>query len=221
MRWRARAARGELALAAHGLHRADGTVVELADEPALYAAVGLPWLPPELREGLGEAEAAADGTLPRLIDAGDITGVLHCHSQYSDGGATIAELAAAARARGWTYLGVSDHSQSAFYSGGLTVESLGATRRDRRHQRELLDFRVLKGVEADILPCRGASTIRSTCSTVSRLRDRERALALRHERVADDRARAQGARGPAHGHPRPSHRPPAPRANPTRSTWTP
>ena len=150
----ARAARRGLTLAAHGLHRADGTVVELADEPALYAAVGLPWLPPELREGLGEAEAAADGTLPRLIDAGDITGVLHCHSQYSDGGATIAELAAAARARGWTYLGVSDHSQSAFYSGGLTVESL-----QRQHDEidainaSFSDFRVLKGVEADILPC--------------------------------------------------------------------
>ena len=150
----ARAARRGLTLGAHGLHRADGTVVELADEPALYAAVGLPWLPPELREGLGEAEAAADGTLPRLIEAGDITGVLHCHSQYSDGGATIAELAAAARARGWTYLGVSDHSQSAFYSGGLTVESL-----QRQHDEidainaSFSDFRVLKGVEADILPC--------------------------------------------------------------------
>ena len=150
----ARAARRGLTLGAHGLHRADGTVVELADEPALYAAVGLPWLPPDLREGLGEAEAAADGTLPRLIEAGDITGVLHCHSQYSDGGATIAELAAAARARGWTYLGVSDHSQSAFYSGGLTVESL-----QRQHDEidainaSFSDFRVLKGVEADILPC--------------------------------------------------------------------
>jgi len=148
-----RAATRGLTLGAHDLRRADGTVVELADEPALYSAIGLPWLPPELREGMGESLAASDGTLPRLIELSDIRGVLHCHSQYSDGGATIAELAAAARLRGWQYLGISDHSQSAFYSGGLTVESL-----QRQHDEidainaSFADFRVLKGVEADILP---------------------------------------------------------------------
>jgi len=150
----ARAALRGLTLDAHHLRRADGSAVELADEPALYAAIGLPWLPPELREGLGESDAAADGSLPQLIELADIRGVLHCHSQYSDGGATIAELAAAARQRGWSYLGISDHSQSAFYSGGLTVESL-----QRQHDEidainsSFTDFRVLKGVEADILPC--------------------------------------------------------------------
>lgn len=150
----ARAALRGLTLDAHHLRRADGSAVELADEPALYAAVGLPWLPPELREGLGESAAALDGSLPRLIELADIRGALHCHSQYSDGGATIAELAAAARTRGWGYLGISDHSQSAFYSGGLTIESL-----QRQHDEidainaSFSDFRVLKGVEADILPC--------------------------------------------------------------------
>jgi DNA polymerase (family X) len=150
----ARAAVRGLTLEAHHLRRADGSAVELADEPALYAAIGLPWLPPELREGMGEAAAAHDGALPQLIEMRDIAGVLHCHSQYSDGGATIAELAAAARARGWSYLGISDHSQSAFYSGGLTVESL-----QQQHDEidainaSFSDFRVLKGVEADILPC--------------------------------------------------------------------
>ncbi len=150
----ARAAVRGLNLGAHQLRRADGSVVELADEPALYAAVGLPWLTPELREGLGESEAAAQGSLPHLIELPDIQGVLHCHSQYSDGGATIAELAAAARQRGWSYVGISDHSQSAFYSGGLTVESL-----QRQHEEidainaSFTDFRLLKGVEADILPC--------------------------------------------------------------------
>lgn len=145
-----RAARRGLTLEAHHLRRADGGAVEVADEPALYAAIGLPWLPPELREGLGEV---ADGPLRRLLEAADLRGALHCHSQYSDGGATIAELAAAARARGWRYLGISDHSQSAFYSGGLTVESL-----KRQHEEidainaSFPDFRVLKGVEADILP---------------------------------------------------------------------
>ena len=150
----ARAAHRGLKLDAHHLRRADGSIVELADEQALYAAIGLPWLTPELREGLGESDAAADGSLPQLIELTDIKGVLHCHSQYSDGGSTIAELAAAARQRGWSYLGVSDHSQSAFYSGGLTIESL-----QQQHDEidainaSFSDFRVLKGVEADILPC--------------------------------------------------------------------
>lgn len=150
----ARAALRGLTLGTHDLRGADGTLIDLPDEHALYAAVGLPWLPPELREGLGETEAAANGTLPELIKLADIRGVLHCHSQYSDGGATIAELAAEARRRGWGYLGISDHSQSAFYAGGLTAESLA-----RQHEEidainaSFSDFRVLKGVEADILPC--------------------------------------------------------------------
>lgn len=150
----ARAALRGLTLGHHDLRDAAGRVIELADEPALYAAIGLPWLSPELREGLGESEAAIDGSLGELITLGDIRGVLHCHSQYSDGGATIAELAAAARLRGWSYLGISDHSQSAFYAGGLTAESLV-----RQHEEidainaSFPDFKVLKGVEADILPC--------------------------------------------------------------------
>ena len=150
----ARAAMRGLTLDTHHVRRADGSAVQLSDEPTLYASVGLPWLPPELREGLGESAAAADGSLPSLIELGDIQGVLHCHSQYSDGGASIAELAAEARRRGWSYLGISDHSQSAFYAGGLTAESLS-----RQHEEidainaSFSDFRVLKGVEADILPC--------------------------------------------------------------------
>ncbi|MHB1297855.1 MAG: helix-hairpin-helix domain-containing protein [Gemmatimonadaceae bacterium] len=150
----ARAALRGLTLGAHDLRDAEGTPLDLPDEHALYAAVGLPWLPPELREGLGETEAAANGTLPDLIQLGDVRGVLHCHSNYSDGGATIAELAAEARRRGWGYLGISDHSQSAFYAGGLTAESIA-----RQHEEidainsSFSDFRVLKGVEADILPC--------------------------------------------------------------------
>jgi DNA polymerase (family 10) len=150
----ARAAARGLTLSDHDLRDANGRVIELADEPALYAAIGLPWLPPELREGLGEAEQALGEGFADLITLKDIQGVLHCHSQYSDGGATIAELAAAARARGWSYLGISDHSQSAFYAGGLTAESL-----EKQHDEidainaSFSDFRVLKGVEADILPC--------------------------------------------------------------------
>lgn len=150
----ARAARRGLTLGDHDLRDASGGLIDAADEPALYAAAGLPWLSPELREGLGESEQAVGEGFASLITLDDIRGVLHCHTQYSDGGATIAELAAAARARGWTYLGVSDHSQSAFYAGGLTAESL-----KQQHEEidainaSFTDFRVLKGVEADILPC--------------------------------------------------------------------
>lgn len=150
----ARAAMRRFTLGESTLTDATGNAVALSDETALYGALGLPWLPPELREGLGEMRAAMSGELPNLITADDLRGVLHCHSQYSDGGATIAELAVAARSRGWSYLGVSDHSQSSFYAGGLTTESLA-----RQHDEidelnaRLTDFRVLKGVEADILPC--------------------------------------------------------------------
>jgi DNA polymerase (family 10) len=150
----ARAALRGLTLTDHDLRDATGRVIDTADEPALYAAVGLPWLSPELREGLVEAEQSLGEGFRGLISLDDIRGVLHCHSQYSDGGATIAELAAAARARGWTYLGVSDHSQSAFYAGGLTAESLKLQHEEiDAINASFTDFRVLKGVEADILPC--------------------------------------------------------------------
>jgi DNA polymerase (family 10) len=107
------------------------------------------YIEPELREGLGEVEA---DRLPDLIELSDIRGVLHCHSQYSDGATTIATMAAAARDRGWSYLGISDHSQSAAYAGGLSPD---AVRRQHdeigRLQQEFHGFRILKGIEADIL----------------------------------------------------------------------
>ena len=133
---------------------ADGRDVPVADEPMIYRLAGLDFVAPELREGLGEVATSAAHGLPELIRTGDIHGVLHCHSHFSDGEASIADLAQAARARGWAYLGVSDHSQSAFYAGGLDRESIV-----RQHAEidavnaTFTDFRVLKGVEADILPC--------------------------------------------------------------------
>lgn len=122
------------------------------DEAAVYAAAGLSWIAPELREDVGEVEAGAVGALPRLIEPEDLRGVLHCHSRYSDGKASIAEMADAARKKGWSYIGISDHSQAAFYASGVSrelmleqhdeIDALNAT---------LTGFRVLKGVEADIL----------------------------------------------------------------------
>jgi DNA polymerase (family 10) len=111
------------------------------------------FVPPEMREAVGEVERAAAGPLPELLTLADIRGALHCHSTWSDGKATIAEMADASRARGWTYIGITDHSQAAFYAGGLArdrmlmqhaeIDGLNAAATD--------GFRILKGVEADIL----------------------------------------------------------------------
>jgi DNA polymerase (family 10) len=134
-----------------GVRDGRGELVPLRDESALYALLGVPAVPPELREGTGEVAAA--GALPRLVTAADVRGILHCHSTYSDGVATIADLAQAAISRGWAYLGISDHSQSAFYAGGLSPDAVA-----RQHDEidelnaTLGDFRILKGIEADIRP---------------------------------------------------------------------
>lgn len=130
--------------------------VEVDDEEGLFAELGLAWIPPEMREGMGEVEAAASGKLPELVVYDDLRGVLHCHSEYSDGAASIADMADGARQRGWSYIGISDHSESAFYAGGLKRDKL-----ERQHEEidrlneelneELTDFRILKGIEADIL----------------------------------------------------------------------
>jgi DNA polymerase (family 10) len=149
----ARAAARGVTIADDELRDASGASLAVPDERALYAALALAYVEPELREGRGEVEAAARVTLPSLLELGDIRGVLHCHSTYSDGAATIAEMAAAARARGWSYLGISDHSASAFYAGGLAPERVLEQHEEIDRLNESLEgsFRVLKGIEADIL----------------------------------------------------------------------
>jgi DNA polymerase (family 10) len=145
-------------LAARGLRldedelRTNGRVVPVHDEASLYRAAGLAYVPPELREGTGEVDAAARAEIPTLVEYADIRGVLHCHSTFSDGAATIEEMVRAARARGWSYLGISDHSESAFYAGGVSRERI-LEQHDEidRVNASLDDLRVLKGVEADIL----------------------------------------------------------------------
>jgi DNA polymerase (family 10) len=126
--------------------------VPTADENAFYHALGLSFIPPELREGTGELAAAERQQLPRLVEAKDIRGFLHCHTSYSDGSNTVEELALACRAAGYDYLGVTDHSQAAAYAGGLRPEDLArqGDEIDEVNSR-LTGFKVLKGVEADIL----------------------------------------------------------------------
>ncbi|HUG41806.1 MAG TPA: helix-hairpin-helix domain-containing protein [Longimicrobiales bacterium] len=148
----ARAAARGLRLDGEGLWRAEHRV-GLEDEEALYATLELEWVPPELREGRGEVEAAAKGRLPRLVDYDDLQGTFHCHTTWSDGRGTVAEMAAAAAARGWRYLGIADHSVSAGYAGGLSVDEV------RRQHAEIDawngsrggEVRLFRGVESDIL----------------------------------------------------------------------
>jgi DNA polymerase (family X) len=126
--------------------------VATPDEEIFYQALGLRFIPPELREGRGEVSAAGQGELPRLLERSDVRGFLHCHTNYSDGSNTVEQLAVACRTAGFDYLGVTDHSQAAAYAGGLRPEDLDrqADEIDEVNAR-LEGFRVLKGVEADIL----------------------------------------------------------------------
>jgi DNA polymerase (family 10) len=122
-------------------------------EAALFRSLELAEIPPEMREGMGEIEAAAANDLPDLIVSEDIKGALHCHSTWSDGGATIEEMAQAAKDRGWKYIGITDHSQYAFYAGGMKRDKI-----ERQHDEideinsRTKGFRILKGIECDILP---------------------------------------------------------------------
>ena len=124
-----------------------------ADEAAIYQQLGLSFIPPVLREdGQEVAWARADG-LPNLLQMSDLAGVLHVHTTYSDGAHSLAAMAAAAADRGWSYLGISDHSQAASYAGGLSPAEV------RRQWQEIDAFnneqpatRLLKGIEVDILP---------------------------------------------------------------------
>jgi DNA polymerase (family 10) len=125
---------------------------QLANEEGVYRALGLPWIPPELREGAGEVEAADANRLPVLVEPGDLRGFLHCHSDYSDGANTVAEWAAAAAAAGFGYLGITDHSPATAFGGGLQPEDVSRQHReiDAENARGH-GLRLLKGVEADIL----------------------------------------------------------------------
>lgn len=141
----------KLKLNEYGVFRGE-TRIAGATEHEVYAALGLPWMPPELREDRGEIEAALEGRLPALIEEGDIRGDLQMHSTYSDGGASLEEMAQACIALGYEYMAITDHSQSLKIANGLTPERLREQRRKiGRLNRDLAPFRILAGVEVDIL----------------------------------------------------------------------
>jgi DNA polymerase (family 10) len=140
----------------YGLFKTENGKEELVpckNEADIYAALGMEYVVPELREDMGEIEAAAKHELPTLVQESDLRGVLHAHSTWSDGQNTIREMAEACMARGYSYLGLTDHSKAAAYAGGLNEDNL-------RRQWDEIDalneefagrFLILKGSECDIL----------------------------------------------------------------------
>ena len=119
-------------------------------EESVFASVGLPYVPPELREDRGEIEAARAGRLPRLVELGDLKGDLHCHSRWTDGHHSIREMALAAKARGLEYLAITDHSRRIAAVHGLDPSRL-REQIDEIGRTEVAGITLLKGIEVDIL----------------------------------------------------------------------
>ncbi|MCL4491307.1 MAG: DNA polymerase/3'-5' exonuclease PolX [Nitrospirae bacterium] len=120
-------------------------------EDDIYRVLGLPYIPPELREDQGEIEAALKGALPHLVTLKDMKGDLHVHSKWSDGSATFERLVEAAREQGYSYIAITDHSQGLAVARGLTVERLMEQKRELQAiNKKLRGFRLLYGTEVDI-----------------------------------------------------------------------
>ena len=136
-----------------GLYR-DGKLVAARTEEEIYQALGLAFIEPELREGRGEIALARKHQLPSSVNLEDICGILHAHTTASDGVHTLEQMAEAVRKRGYTYFGVADHSKSAHYAGGLSLEQIEAQHQaiDELNGRYGGGFRIFKGIESDILP---------------------------------------------------------------------
>ncbi len=140
-----------LKLNEYGVFREDRYVAGKTEE-SVYAAVGLPWIPPELRENRGEFDAAQAGRLPRLVEPGDLRGDLHAHTKATDGRNSLKEMALAARNRGFEYLAICDHSKRLAMTHGLDPKRL-AQQMDEidRLNAALPGLTLLKGIEVDIL----------------------------------------------------------------------
>ncbi|HXH86869.1 MAG TPA: DNA polymerase/3'-5' exonuclease PolX, partial [Nitrospira sp.] len=134
-----------------GVFKGDQSVAG-ATEESVYAAVGLPWIPPELRENRGEIEAAQAGLLPRLMEVADLKGDLHSHTKATDGRNSMKEMAAAARERGLEYLAITDHSRRLTMAKGLDPKRLFEQIEEiDRLNATLSGIMLLKGIEVDIL----------------------------------------------------------------------
>ncbi|MDE3000444.1 MAG: DNA polymerase/3'-5' exonuclease PolX [Gemmatimonadota bacterium] len=148
---RDRASELGLKLDEHGLFNGERRI-PCGDESALFEALGLSEIPPELREGAGEVRLAGTGGLPKLVSRADLQGTLHVHTRHSDGRAELREMTKAAAGLGYEYIGICDHSKAAAYANGLTEDRVRAQWEEIDSVNdELDDIRVLKGIEVDIL----------------------------------------------------------------------
>ena len=147
------AAEKGMVLGQDGLRRGR-TLVAASTEEEIYALLGLPFIPPELREGGTEIVRALAGTLPALVTDHDIRGILHAHTDRSDGSDTLAAMTEATRSRGYEYFGVADHSKSAYYARGLSIDAINEQHAeiDRLNASYGDRFHIFKGIESDILP---------------------------------------------------------------------
>ncbi len=128
------------------------TLVPCKDEGEIFSRLKLSYIPPEIREGMGEIEAAANGELPHLVEEKDIRGVFHLHSDWSDGPASMEAMVAEAERLGLEYVGLSDHSQSAYYAGGLKPARLKEQEKEIERLRKKFKIHIFWGTESDILP---------------------------------------------------------------------
>jgi len=139
-------------LSEYALKRTDGSELLCAEEEEVYRALGMPWIPPEMREARGEIEAALKGELPRVIEEADLRGDLQSHTTASDGRASLEEMAAAARKKGLDYLLVTDHSQGLGIAGGLSPDDLVRQCSEIRALNRSVggEFRLLCGTEVEV-----------------------------------------------------------------------
>ena len=141
----------------YGLWDASEKPLETPDEESIFEHLELAWIPPEMREDLGEVERAeqlfeSEEEWPDLVEFEQIQGTLHCHSTWSDGKATLREMVQSASDRGWKYYGTADHSRTAAYAGGLSIDELHQQRVEIDQLRqEFPDVIILHGIESDIL----------------------------------------------------------------------
>ena len=148
-----RAADQGMSLTPEGLRRGR-RIIAAESEAEIYKALGLQYVEPELREGLDEIEHAAAHSIPPLVTAADLSGVLHAHTTASDGADTLEAMAQASIALGYQYIGITDHSKTAHYAGGLTIEEIEQQQAEIERLNAAFGdrFHMFKGIESDILP---------------------------------------------------------------------
>jgi DNA polymerase (family 10) len=136
----------------YGLFK-NGRSVKCYDEEDIFNFFSMDWIPPELRENYGEIEAAKNKTLPELIEEKDLMGIFHIHTTYSDGNITLENVLNHLKKMGFSYAGISDHSKSAAYAGGLKDDKINKYFEEIDNlNKNVSGFRLFKGIESDILP---------------------------------------------------------------------